>query len=110
MRISDWSSDVCSSDLVDAAFKRLTAFFEASLNKGLARELEVTSPEYGLARQIADRKGQLRRTNLILVSERTLSDRLQSMPDGDLCGVPARYHIWDKIGRASCRERVCQYV
>src|SRR3546814_6115794 len=119
MRISDWSSDVCSSDLfefchyrahrgmrvdgycfddeggldlfvadfecrselasltrtdVDAAFKRLTAFFEASLNKGLARELEVTSPEYGLARQIADRKGQL------------------------------------QIGRASGRESGCQYV
>ena len=80
---------------VDAAFKRLSSFFEASLRKDLAKELEVTSPEYGLARQIADRKGQLRRINLILVSERTLSDRLQSMPDGDLCGVPASYHIWD---------------
>lgn len=30
---------------VDAAFKRLTSFFDASLNKDLARELEVTSPE-----------------------------------------------------------------
>lgn len=80
---------------VDAAFKRLTSFFEASLNRDLANELEVTSPEYGLARQIADRKGHLRRINLILVSERTLSDRVESMPDGDVCGVPASYHIWD---------------
>lgn len=80
---------------VDATFKRLTAFFEASLKKGLADELEVTSPEYGLARQIADRKGHLRRINLILVSERSLSDRLQSVPDGEVASIPASYHIWD---------------
>ena len=80
---------------VEAAFKRLTSFFEASLGKDLAKELEITSPEYGLARQIADRKGQIRRINLILVSERTLSDRIQKMPDAELYGVPVSYHIWD---------------
>lgn len=80
---------------VDAAFKRLTAFFEASLKKDLAGELEVTSPECGLARQIADRKGHLRRINLILVSERALSNLVKSMPDGEVSGVPASYHIWD---------------
>src|SRR3546814_10025147 len=90
MRISDWSSDVCSSDLNDegvldlfiadfdsrnelasltrtevaAAFKRVANFFEASANKGLAGELEVTSPEYGLARQIADRKEDRKSTRL----------------------------------------------
>lgn len=80
---------------VDAAFKRLSSFFEASLSKDLAKDLEVTSPEYGLARQIADRRGQIRRLNLILVSERTLSDRLQSIPDGEVGGAPASFHIWD---------------
>lgn len=80
---------------VDAAFKRLTAFFEASLKKDLAGELEVTSPEYGLARQISDRKGHIRRINLILVSERSLSDLVKSMPDAEVAGVPASYHIWD---------------
>src|SRR3546814_9252693 len=35
---------------VAAAFKRVANFFEASANKGLAAELEVTSPEYGLAK------------------------------------------------------------
>jgi hypothetical protein len=79
----------------DAAFRRLASFFEAALNKGLARELEVTSPEYGLARQIADRKGHIRRINMILVSERTLSDRLQSLPDSEVGTVPVSYHIWD---------------
>lgn len=80
---------------VDAAFKRLAGFFEASLNKGLSKELEITSPEYGLSRQIADRKNLIRQINLILVSERVVSDRIQSLPDTEIAGIPASHHIWD---------------
>ena len=39
---------------VDAAFKRVVNFFEASLQGTL--EPDVTTPEYGLVRQIADRR------------------------------------------------------
>ena len=80
---------------VDAAFKRVTSFFEASLSKRLHEELEITSPEYGLARQIGDRKGLIRRLNLILASERALSDRIQTLDDGESAGVPTTYHVWD---------------
>lgn len=80
---------------VDAAFKRLASFFEASAAKGLSKDLEVTSPEYGLSRQIADRKDGIRQLNLILVSERAISDRIQSLPDSEIQGIPTRYHIWD---------------
>ncbi len=79
----------------NAAFKRVANFFEASLTKNLAADLEVTSPEYGLARQIADRKSLIRHLNLILVSERTLSDRIQALPDSETAGIPTSYHIWD---------------
>ncbi len=79
----------------DAAFKRVANFFEASLTKNLAADLEVTSPEYGLARQIADRKLLIRHLNLILVSERTLSDRIQALPDNETVEIPTSYHIWD---------------
>jgi len=79
----------------DAAFKRVANFFEASLTKNLAADLEITSPEYGLARQIADRKSLIRHLNLILVSERTLSDRIQALPDSESAGIPTSYHIWD---------------
>ncbi len=79
----------------EAAFKRAVNFFEASLQKGLYRELEITSPEYGLARQIADRKEGIRQVNLLLLSERTLSDRIQALPEGQSGGIPVSYHIWD---------------
>ncbi len=79
----------------DAAFRRVANFFEASANKALASELEVTSPEYGLSRQIADRKDAIRQVNLILFSERTLSERIQALPDTELAGIPVTHHIWD---------------
>ena len=78
---------------VDAAFKRLINFFEASLAESL--EPDITTPEYGLVRQIADRRAILHQVNFYLTSERVLSDRFQAYPDGDVSGLRASYHIWD---------------
>ncbi len=78
---------------VDAAFKRVVNFFEASLQGTL--EPDVTTPEYGLVRLIADRRPMLRHVNFYLTSERVLSDRFQSFPDGEVGGIRATYHIWD---------------
>ena len=80
---------------VDGAFKRLIGFFEASLTKGLHAELEPTAPEYGLARQIADRKGLIRQLNLYLVSERGVSDRIQVLDDSVTASIPTSFHVWD---------------
>lgn len=78
---------------VDAAFKRVVNFFESSLEGSL--EPDVTTPEYGLVRLIADRRAQVSQVNFYLVSERVLSDRFQAYPDNDIGGVRATYHIWD---------------
>ena len=80
---------------VDAAFKRVANFFEASISKGLAGELELTSPEYGLARQIADRKAAIRRLRLTLFSERSLSERIKELPDSEVAGIPVSHQVWD---------------
>lgn len=78
---------------VDITFKRVVNFFEASLRGML--DPDVTTPEYGLVRQIADRRATLRQVNFFLVSERILSDRFQAFPDNDVGDVRATYHIWD---------------
>ena len=80
---------------VDAAFRRLTRFFETCLDKDLYMELEETSPEYGLAREIVDRRSQIRRVNFFLISERVLSDRIQSIDNSTMNGVNTAYHVWD---------------
>lgn len=80
---------------VDAAFARGEKFFEACATKGLYEKLEVTSPEYGLARQIADRRGLIRQVNIHLLSERIMSDRIQTVDDTLVADVPVSHHIWD---------------
>lgn len=80
---------------VEAAFKRVTNFFEASKDRNLADELEITSPEYGLARQIRDRGASISSLRLLLLSERSLSSTVQTLPDKENSGTPTSYHIWD---------------
>src|SRR3546814_3935007 len=98
MRISDWSSDVCSSDLkrrpirpdstigpiqfCQIARYALIQLFPANLHLA-AREVAVPA---------------VRRFELAAVDR---DDRMREDLD-----LPAQR----KIGRASCRERVCQYV
>jgi hypothetical protein len=85
--------ETLTSTEVDAVFKRASNFLEASLDSKV--QPDVTTPEYGLVRQILDRKASLRKVNFYLTSERVLSDRLQSLPDGEVRGINAAYHIWD---------------
>src|SRR3546814_3327631 len=75
MRISDWSSDVCSSDL--------TAI--------------MSTPDTGIAP--SDESSSVKREYLeaIKLIERLHRQFLEVVKT-------------EQIGRASCRERVCQYV
>lgn len=80
---------------VETFFRRLENFYTASSNKKLFGSLEETTPEYGLARQIADRVNSIRQVNFFLISERKLSDRVQSITDKDINSVKSTYQIWD---------------
>src|SRR3546814_4587829 len=84
MRISDWSSDVCSSDL-----KRFCGFFGDIGRR--ARPAEARNEPSGTP------EGMMYVSNL-----RVEGKQIGSLPDGEM-----QFH---KIGRALCRERVCQYV
>src|SRR3546814_1359395 len=108
MRISDWSSDVCSSDL-----------FAAPL---IAGEIIGNSMGIGFASMIDPQTGRSSAAlsnflstmltllflsvngHLILVD--MLVKSYDAMPPGAAWMAPERL----QIGRASCRERVCQYV
>src|SRR3546814_13521069 len=79
MRISDWSSDVCSSDLCALGLERRAVRNPAPEHGRTDQELRA-----GTARRRRGGIGQLARRRL-------------------LCERP------DQIGRASCRESVCQY-
>src|SRR3546814_1773699 len=82
MRISDWSSDVCSSDL----------------------------PESHRTPELEDLVEWLGET--VRQTDSSLLDEWEALTDPDriaevIQGAPAPSR---QLGRASCRERVCQYV
>jgi hypothetical protein len=79
----------------DAALKRLARFLDAAMNGDLAARLEMTSPEHDLAGQIADRRTAIDRVNLILFSERMLSERVQAIPEMRMGEVTVTRSIWD---------------
>src|SRR3546814_8362845 len=97
LRISDWSSDVCSSDLdhsdtLQPRRNAMQTFFAEQFQKTL-RALDDTGPNQGRIVVAAPRAG-------IAVALRRLSKALYKKVVLDLF----------QIGRASRRERVCQSV
>src|SRR3546814_7434210 len=99
MRISDWSSDVCSSDLFELGFDfeaRSTLLTQRAINA-----IDAVPPAIGAIRAALPKNTP---DNL-----RVQLDHLQSQIT--TYGVtPTPTNEPEKIGRASCRERVCQYV
>src|SRR3546814_16691395 len=111
MRISDWSSDVCSSDLL------LVTDIEMPGRTGL--ELAQAVHDVGLDTRVVilttfGRAGYLRRALDAGVRGYLLKDA----PSHELAPALRLVHPGGRaidpqlavIGRASCRERVCQYV
>src|SRR3546814_6240308 len=95
MRISDWSSDVCSSDLT--ALRAPSAPF--------ARDGSAGRSGGGSGRGLAELLAQPVVDQTLLVAQLVaVGQRRTALQVGDI-GQLAR-----KIGRASCRERVCKYV
>src|SRR3546814_3726829 len=88
MRISDWSSDVCSSDLY-------------WLIRPPPACVKCTTSTSSLLANIALGGRIRKRTEPPIPATRTNRDGIRR--------GPAAFVAY-QIGRASCRERVCQYV
>src|SRR3546814_12651658 len=110
MRISDWSSDVCSSDL----FVRLRGL-KPGVAKAISELLDLNGGVEVLARAREVLKGAGEETLAALkLVDRIVRELRAEMPKLpihiDLAELRGYSYHTGKIGRASCRERVCQYV
>src|SRR3546814_15312380 len=104
MRISDWSSDVCSSDLealfdapAQAAMGFLCKVFEKQrVHRALEPDVQLGDFAFGKRDERPARELQM----------------LVVRPDIGLIARPAleRLGAAAKLGRSSCRDRVCQDV
>src|SRR3546814_6462596 len=122
MRISDWSSDVCSSDLLIKLVEAKGKTAKVRANR-LAAELKVffgwaaslRGLEIGLESDPSRRLGDLRfpenpRSRKFSLQEiewflKALVDEKRWVQRGMLLWL-----LTAEIGSASCRDRVCQYV
>src|SRR3546814_6602601 len=99
MRISDWSSDVCSSDLIAlpliGAYQAANALTAAGLVIATGGEAAPTLANLARLQPV---RGRL---------ERAVIARSGAPVYVDYAHTPDAI---EEIGRASCRERVCQYV
>src|SRR3546814_15853282 len=104
MRISDWSSDVCSSDLVRAAL----------IERGAGDRVIALSDS---ARTAAEAAAALGCTVGAIVKSLVFAPGAENgerravmalVAGARHCAVAALGRA--QIGRAACRERVCQYV
>src|SRR3546814_12244278 len=122
MRISDWSSDVCSSDLlnqiaVNLLRNRARAAFQQSVARQVSAE-DVPLPANDMiaeveARDVLNRVGAAMarlspKTREIFMAHRL--DGLSYKEIGEKTGLSVKgveWHMSKEIGRASCRERGC---
>src|SRR3546814_9713377 len=111
MLISDWSSDVCSSDLLvlGVGLGLLSGYLGGVVDAVIMRiaDVQLTFPAIliallidGLSRSVLPRELHADIWFYVLVLAIGLSFWVQY----------ARTVRSSEIGRASCRERVCQYV
>src|SRR3546814_10926645 len=106
MRISDWSSDVCSSDLFSefaftlAGAVAVSAVVALTLSPMLAARFLRAEHQEGRLVKMIDRNFDWTRNKY----ERLLEIGLRT----GVVVVSFGFIVIVQIGRASCRERVCQ--
>src|SRR3546814_18208512 len=98
MRISDWSSDVCSSDLINTVGG-------VPLNIGLYPATHPVAQYLG-ARPIGPEKSKNYSIGITL----THSNGFTMTVDAYRINISDQIYATKQIGRESGRERVCQYV
>src|SRR3546814_11951658 len=102
MRISDWSSDVCSSDL-----------FGGNVRERLYRgQWQKMTPDFATVSPI-NAVDRIKAPLLLIHGKKDVTvDVVQSakMYSAMVKAGKEVEYLPIQIGRASCRERVCQYV
>src|SRR3546814_14669241 len=105
MRISDWSSDVCSSDLHNAIFQCL-----AGGRIDQVRRIILTASGGPFRTMSAAHMARVTPAQAVAHPHWSMGAKISvdsaTMMNKGLELIEATH----QIGRASCRERVCQYV
>lgn len=76
-------------------FSMLRAFADDAVSGRLQQIIEESSPGYGLASELYQRREGLTRFRAFLLTDTTLSARVKDWPEDAIAGRPVEFHIWD---------------
>ena len=97
--VSDFNQDGTMGSLtrtdMEKLFRRVERFFTSSLQEPFHQQMEESSPGYGLAQLIHQRKGRIGRVRFFLLSNRNLSTRVLGMEEKEIGGYRFSYSVWD---------------
>src|SRR3546814_12947066 len=115
MRISDWSSDVCSSDLdcTPVLFADTAAGVIGACHAGWRGALAgITDATIEAMEKLGARRDRIRAAVGPTIHQKSyeISDPFRATFLEADAGNAAFFAAGRQIGRASCRESVCQYV
>src|SRR3546814_14456010 len=114
MRISDWSSDVCSSDLPISALPQVDypTIQVQTLYPGGSPEVMSQTVTAPLERNLGEMAGLQRMSSISAAGASTITLQFTLGVALDVAEQEVQAAINEsndlQIGRASCRERVCQ--
>src|SRR3546814_8286307 len=116
MRISDWSSDVCSSDLAHASLS-----LQLDMLRRVHEQILIQSDLAQFVDHDADARAAALPQKVAQQGRLAAPEKAGDDSERDrimhVAGLPGSHRSADRsgvrkdqIGRASCRERVCKYV
>src|SRR3546814_12404594 len=110
MRISHWSSDVCASDLMAYGLK-IAGKPRSEIDRRVGEAAQILELQDLLQRRPRQLSGGQRQR--VAMGRAIVRQPAAFLFDEPLSNLDAKLRVQmrlEKIGRASCRERVCQYV
>ena len=100
-----------NSELIKV-LKRGMEFVSRSVDGRLSRAVDETDPVFALGDMISVRWKDITRIKLVVLSNRVLSRRVDSLPVADLSGTPMSVSVWDigRISRQALSERSAETI
>jgi len=97
--ICDFNDDFILKTLtqsdIESSIRRVTKFINHALYKELYRDLEDTSPGYEIAYFLHTNQLRFKSINILLVSNKILSDRVKKLPSTEIENYKVNYSIWE---------------
>lgn len=76
-------------------FDKIESFIKGVYTGKLKNEIEISTPGYDLVERLIHLQNTIRKFRLFIITDKEMSDNLNSFPDGKFNEISMEYNIWD---------------